>query len=144
MDSYFARDFFVVFTILTSKRISSSQSLCMELNSNSDKYWLSFKSINQYSVSLASFKAIFILFKKSALDCACAASLIKAPIDVPLLNSCFDKTNSVFSLISHWYKWTHRKANLYDFGSRILSINKLKIILQKYKKILNYQLSIIN
>ncbi len=103
--------------------MSSSQSLCMELNSISDKKQLSFKSISQYSVSFASFKAIFILFKKSDLDCPCSASLIRAPIAVPLLKSCLDKINSFLSETSHLYKSIHLKANLYDLGATIFFIN---------------------
>ena len=57
-------------------------------------YSLSFKILNQYSVSLASLRATCILFIKSACDWACSTSLTKAPMDVPLRNTCFDKTNS--------------------------------------------------
>ncbi|KAA6337894.1 hypothetical protein EZS27_014063, partial [termite gut metagenome] len=120
---------FIVFTILASKRITSLQSLYMELNSVSCKNWLSFKSINQYSVSFASLRAMFILFKKSALDWACSASFIKAPMEVPLLNTCLDKTNSFFSEISHLYSWIILKAKEYDFGATILlfMLNQLKV-----------------
>ena len=102
--------------------MSSSQSLCIELNSFSDKYWLSFKSISQYSVSFASFKAMFILFKKSAFDCACSASLISAPIAVPLLKSCFDSISSLFFVVKYLYNSMHLNANEYDFGSTIFFI----------------------
>jgi len=70
MKSYLFRDFFNVLTVLANKRINSIQSSCMDSYSITDRYELSFKSINQYSVSLISFNAMFILFKKSALDWA--------------------------------------------------------------------------
>jgi len=100
--------------------MSSSQSLCIELNSFSDRYRLSFRSISQYSVSLASFKAMFILFRKSAFDCACSASLINAPIAVPLLTVCFDKVNSLFSVVKNLYNSIHLNTNAYDFGPTTL------------------------
>ncbi len=43
-------------------------------------------------VSFASFKAIEYLLMKSLFDCAYFASEQFAPIEVPLLKNCFDKT----------------------------------------------------
>jgi len=60
-------------------------------------YFVSYNKSNQYSVSLASFSEIDNLCIKSALLCACSASLIFAPIDVPERKTCFDKTNSFLS-----------------------------------------------
>lgn len=97
----------------------------MESNSFSDMKFASLKSVSQYSVSFASLSATFILFKKSALDCACSASLIKAPIAVPLQRSYFDSTYSLWFDVSHLYKLIVRKANLYDLDKRISSIAKI-------------------
>ena len=70
-EGYLFKDSFNVLTVLANKRINSLQSLCMDSYSASERYEPSFRSINQYSVSLISFKATFILFRKSALDWAC-------------------------------------------------------------------------
>lgn len=86
IDNYFFSPVsFVDFTILTSNLISSLQSSTIDENTFHPDTTMSCKSINQYSVSFASFKATLILLIKSALDWACSASLIKAPIDVPIL-----------------------------------------------------------
>ena len=45
------------------------------------------KSLNQYLVSLASFKAISNLWRKSFLDCPDLASIVLAPMEVPDLNN---------------------------------------------------------
>lgn len=52
---------------------------------------------NQYSVSSASFKAIPSLLIKSALLTAHRASLVLAPIDIPLPATCFERTNFLTS-----------------------------------------------
>lgn len=54
---------------------------------------------NQYLVSLASLLAIEILQIKSFLDCAAVDSSTFAPILVPYLSNCFDKTSS-FSFLN--------------------------------------------
>jgi hypothetical protein len=116
----------------------------MELNSISDKYKLSFRSLNQYAVSLAYLRAIFILFKKSGLDCACTASLTKALIAVPLRTTCREKINSFFTVVKYLYKLDILTAKLYDFVPIILSIKKhlkdnlIKINNRKYMQ--NFQL----
>ena len=51
---------------------------------------------SQYSVSSASFKAIFSLLVKSALLCAFLLSRIFAPILVPERRICFERTYSFF------------------------------------------------
>ncbi len=156
MENYLLSFDFVVFTILTSNRMGSSQSLCKELKAISKIYWLSFKSINQYSVSFAPLSAIFILFKKSAFDCVCSAYLISVPIEIPFRSICFDKIYSFFSSNKNSYRFTHLNANLYDLGAKILSIinNNLKVKTNnklRYKfsgsretLILNFSLSILN
>ena len=54
-----------------------------------------FKSLSQYLVSLASFDANDILCMKSLLDCAANDSSTLAPILVPDLNNCFERTYSL-------------------------------------------------
>ncbi len=51
----------------------------------------------QYSVSLASFKAISYLLIKSFLDCADIASLQFAPIEVEERRNCLAKTTDGWS-----------------------------------------------
>ena len=52
----------------------------------------------QYSLSLASFKAICIFEIKSFLLCANLLSATLAPIDVELFSNYFDITNSFLSI----------------------------------------------
>ncbi len=139
MENYFPREVLMVFTMLANSFISSVLSAWSDSNCFGVMKLLPFNNSNQYSVSLASFKAMFILFKKSAFDCACSDSLIKAPIDVPLRRICFEITNSFFSLVRNLYNFTIRKAKSKLFGFKISSpIFKNN----KSFSILNFQFSI--
>lgn len=107
---------FVVLIIFAISRIDSLWSACMELNSICDEKSLFFMRIDRYSVSLASLKAIFVLFGKFAFDCACPASFVDTPMAVPFLDNCFDKANSFFFATDRSYGLITIDANEYDFG----------------------------
>ena len=66
--SYLYRLFLVVLTILASILVSSMAVLCRLACSDSDRYSVSLSRLSQYTVSLASLRAIFILLRKSAFD----------------------------------------------------------------------------
>lgn len=100
----------MVLTILIKSLRSSFILLEKGVYSAIEMNAVSFKRANQYSVSLASFKAIFILFKKSFLLCACSASRINVPTAVPLRSNCLDKTNSFLSEDKCLYKPIISKA----------------------------------
>ena len=120
----------LIFLIIEiSNLINSLQSWFNELYITSSRYPVSFKIESQYSVSLASFNAIFNLLVKSAFEGASCASAIFAPIEVPLLKICLPSINSFFSLIKNWYSLTILIENLYDF-----SFNKLDFI-SKYNNL---------
>ena len=117
--SYLFNDNLVVLTMRIRRwRISLHSTMIWSKCSSLIKL-LSFRSIIQYSVSFASFKAMFILCRKSALDWACSASLIRAPIAVPLQSNCFDKTNSLLLSKRNLYVFITFNANEYDFVETI-------------------------
>lgn len=60
-------------------------------------YSVSKRRLIQYSVSFASLSEMLNLLIKSALDCPNSASLISAPIEVPLRRICLLKTYSFLS-----------------------------------------------
>jgi hypothetical protein len=97
IENYLGRLCLVVFTMLTRILTNSSALGKVDSNSESVMYSLSFNNLSQYNVSLASFSEMFILFKKSAVLCACSASHTSAPTAVPLLYNCLDRINSFFS-----------------------------------------------
>src|SRR5450432_998852 len=66
---------------------------------------------NQYLDSFASFRPILSLCIKSFVLSACSASLIIAPIEVPLLIICLDKTYSPYSFFNYLCKFTILTAN---------------------------------
>ena len=84
----------------------SLQSALILLNCSSFKYSVLFKSSSQYSVSQISLSAMLIFETKSALLCPCVHSRIFAPTLVPLRKSCFDITDSSFSLTKYLYSFT--------------------------------------
>lgn len=120
----------------TSKETISLISGKMDKNISSEMYELSFSSDSQYFVSLASFRAMYILLMKSALLCANFASLIKAPMAVPLRRTYFDSTNSRFSSFRKQYNLMIRNAKEYDFSYTILSFihNKQNFMTHKDTK----------
>lgn len=146
--SYLLILFLVVLTMLVNSLTSSVMSGWMESNSASDIYPVSFRSSNQYDVSLASFSAMFILLRKSASDCPYTPSATNAPIAVPLLRHCFDRTNSLRSVVSSLYSFTIRMAKAYDFSCMTLFFiitqsaqtqrQNLPYISPTIKKIINY------
>ena len=82
--------------MLTKIFSSSTQSFNIEEASASVRYLVEAKSLIQYFVSEASFKAMLIFDTKSGVLCACSASDTFAPMLVPLRKSCLDRTNSFF------------------------------------------------
>ena len=123
----------IVFTMDTKREIISLTSEKMVSNIDSVRYLLSLNKEAQYNVSLASFRATCILFIKSALLCANFASLINAPIAVPLRNTCFDNTYSFFSLVRKECNRIIRNAKSYDLLYTILPF------IVNYKEIRNEQ-----
>ena len=77
IDNYFDLD---VLTILISNFNNSIIFGLIFWNSISDRYFVSYSKSIQYSVSLVSFNEIDNLWTKSALLCACSASLTFAPM----------------------------------------------------------------
>lgn len=105
---------FVVFTILT-KSLTNSSAFGERLSYSADWiYPLSFNNWSQYNVSLASFREMFILCKKSAVLWACSASRINAPMAVPLRSNCLDSTNSLRSDTNNRNNATTTSAKEYD------------------------------
>jgi len=90
-------------------RINSSISKINEFTSI-DVNSLCINNRNQYLVSLASFDEIDIFAVKSLLLCPARAYSILAPIDVPLLRSCFEMIYS-FSFNNSLYKEIILKEN---------------------------------
>lgn len=74
----------------------------------------------QYSVSFASFKAIFILNLKSDLLKPRIPSFTLAPMLVPDLNNCLDKIYSCLSRIKNLYKFMISRAKSKDLVTIIL------------------------
>lgn len=118
-----------VFLVEPSIFNSSTQSLCIESKCFCSIKSLSLRSLNQYSVSLHSLYAILILERKSFSDCAPIASSIFAPIEVPDLTICFDKTVSSFSHFKYLYNLIMRRAKEYDFSFNML----LLLIIKPYQ-----------
>ena len=87
------------------------QSVMILSNSVDSRYLASWSNSSQYSVSPASFNAIYILAIKSALLCANWASFIFAPMLVPLRSNCLLRTNSLLFETKWRYKHIIRKAN---------------------------------
>ena len=81
--------------------INSTQSSSKLFDSVSDNIPDSFNNSIQYSVSLASFKAMLIFAAKSGFVCPRIPSFTLAPILVPLLSNCFERTNSLFSVVRY-------------------------------------------
>ena len=108
--------FFDVVIILLIILHNSSQSLCIELKASFLIYSVLFNIFSQYSVSLASLYEIESLLIKSFFDCPPRASSILAPIDVPLLKTCFDKIYSFLNIVKYLYKLTIRIENLKDLS----------------------------
>ena len=90
----------------------SSLSLYIESNSSFVRYLALLSSRNQYRDSLHSFRAMYILALKSSLLIPYSASAIFAPILVPLLSNCLDRTYSRFcSLVTrYWHRFMMRRA----------------------------------
>lgn len=130
--------FFVVLTILTKSLFNSSAFGKSKSNSSDIIYSLSFNNWSQYNVSLASFKDIFILWRKSAKLCACSASRIKAPIEVALLKSCLDRINSFRSETISLNNLIIERAKSYDLSATtffdIIFGFKGMIDISKYRK----------
>ena len=116
---------FVLLQIDTKIAIISLISFSMLKYSFSDMYSVLYNSFNQYCVSLASFKAIFIFVLKSGFVCPLCASATFAPILVPLLRSCFYITNSFLSTVRYLYKLTILIEKLKLFSSIALLFNKI-------------------
>ena len=91
----------------------SSQSCSMDSYSFSEIYSVFSKRDSQYWVSLASFCEIDNLWIKSGVDSADNASLMLAPMEVPLRRSCLLITVSFFVPIRYLYKLTIRTAKLH-------------------------------
>src|SRR5690242_13312241 len=75
------------------------------------RYPVSCNNIIQYSVSLASFKAMLILWMKSLRDSPCMASFTKAPMAVPERNNCLLKTYSLWLFCKNLQQLTILIAN---------------------------------
>ena len=101
----------MVLVMALSIRIMILQGVIMLSYSFASKYRDSYSKSNQYSVSPASFKAIYILAIKSALLCANCASFMFAPTLVPLRSTCLLRTNSLLIDTKWRYKLIIRKAN---------------------------------
>ncbi len=65
---------------------------------------------------------MLILDIKSGVLCACSASATFAPMLVPLLKSCLDKTNSFFVSFKCLQRFTILTANEKDFSSIMFAI----------------------
>lgn len=100
-----------VLVMALSIRIIVLQEKIMLSNSFDSRYWASCSNSSQYSVSPASFKAIYIFAVKSALLWANCASFIFAPMLVPLRSICWLRTNSLLFDTKWRYKLIIRKAN---------------------------------
>lgn len=92
--NYVFVDFFELITIFVKMLIISSTSFNNSSIGILVKFDL-FNSLSQYLVSLASFDASDILCMKSLLDCAANDSSTLAPMLVPDLNNCFERTYSL-------------------------------------------------
>ena len=126
----------LVITLAVSILSNSSQSLF-----NDSYIFLVINSVstnrsNQYLDSFASFNPMLSLCIKSLVLSECSASLMIAPIDVPLLINCFDKMYSPFAFLRYLYKLTILTANskllcfkMFCFMGKSLGINNPKIII---------------
>ena len=76
------------------------------------RYSAPMSNLIQYSVSLASFRAIESLCTKSAFDWASVASLTLAPIEVPDLSICLERTYSFLFEDNSLYKEIILRAKL--------------------------------
>ena len=114
MDNYPLENVFslAAFTMAVRSFTNSSQSSITDSNAFSCKYSVAYIRRNQYTVSYASFSAMFILLMKSGLLCACCASATLAPILVPLRINCFERIYSLCSLCKYWHSFTARTAKL--------------------------------
>ena len=111
----------------------SSLSLYIESNSSFDRYDALLSSRNQYRDSLHSFSAIYILALKSSLLIPNSASAIFAPILVPLLSNCFERTYSRFCslVVIYWYNFMMRSANSSLFSWTTLLIPHYSLLTNK-------------
>lgn len=91
---------------------NSSQSSIIELACSGVMYWDSRRSCNQYNVSRDSFDAIANLAQKSFFDCPASDSTTFAPIEVPLLSNCLDRTYSLRSSFRYLHNLIIRSANV--------------------------------
>ena len=105
---------FNVVTDDTSIRRSSMQFPWKIVNSSSVMLFVSFKSSNQYSLSLHSFKAISNLEIKSFVPWAYCASWIFAPTDVPQRSNWFIKALSTPFCLSFRQRKTTFLAKFFD------------------------------
>ena len=116
------------------------QSVMILSNSVDSKYLASWSNSSQYSVSPASFSAIYILAIKSALLCANWASFIFAPMLVPLRSNCLLRTNSLLFETKWRYKHIIRKANdllndwTVDFYCSLHTSNYTLFIVAKHER----------
>ena len=134
--------FRLVLTMDVSSLISSVHSATMLVNSFSVKKPVSYNNSSQYSDSLASLSEIFIFAEKSALLCPLIASFTFAPMLVPHLSNCFDKTNSFLLSDKYWYSLTTLTANalLFIWTTFSLILNPSNYAL----RIMHSQLCIMN
>lgn len=114
---------FAVFILVVIIAMISLISLFSEQNIWLSMVSLSLSNSNQYCVSSASFKAIDNLLMKSALLCEFFLSLALAPMLVPLLRICLDRTNSFFSSCRYLNSFIMRNANALLFWSMISPIS---------------------
>ena len=124
--------FCVVFIILVLLvNIFSIERICsnrMFLLLYFEIYPLLSNNLNQYSVSRVSFEAIDISDIKSLVDCAAWASVILAPIEVPLFKIWPDKLNSFFC-----YKFLF---NCTMFKAKSNDISYISFFIKNYKSII--------
>ena len=116
IESYCFADLIMVVNIFSI----STQSLFTERYSFSVRKSVAWSSRSQYFVSAVSFKAMDIFDTKSALLWPCCASLIFAPILVPLRRSCLERTYSCLSFCICWQSFTLLTAKENAFSDTML------------------------